>query len=901
MYRQIIISPHEEEINKMIEEISMRVFLKATPYASGYRTDLEIEMTPDFFYKNLYSHSEAANDYISDLCKRMSRDLCKNIILYGYQGCGKTTFIHYMLRELGNIGYRNILINFDAYVDKGNEIKHELVAHLYRAIMNDMTGRDDKVGMYQLNGTKCAVSNKFCEIYNSPENRRIISENFDSWNTYVWLFDKLEYTKILYTSTAEQLNISQKEYEFKLHDYPENDLKVHISKFDINQLMIVIVLWDIAYSLAFQKKNRCCMVFENLDTIYNASALPDFTKQILYFRNNIDSILANIIYEGASLSKMHALYTLIFVMRETTKCEFVDHFVGKVEMYIPTKSMSFLYDMKDIVKQRNLYLHKLECYLLNEGRDISKLKKLEQEIDSVEELLTDPYIANRMFNLFNRSFRVGVEVLSEIIFCSPDTFKDAVHVKNMTQNNDWSMFASRCILFRQVYNKFNAEGYFSIMKNSEYHVEVNHRDYAVNLSRYILLYLNNRQDITKTEEEKENNMVSLDDLFKALLSICEDRNLIINSLWSMYEMRKKQFWGHLITFDDMLTLSKEALDEQLGWVVSGEKNKPYGKVRITTAGFAYLDVLLPHYEYFAARRFDFKSKSLFAYTLDELLMSSPDKSVSMLTYILSEVRQEVRNCSYKLSRFYKYVLCPKDEYYYKNFLDSEFAWKRISKTNGTVVKMLHGERIINSHIGYLDKLRFYCFQLIDDMAREGHLEVNADITHLIRCVMKIQGFKKNFPNIYKIFRDDTESFLILSGGVMDNLTGKIMQGRQKIAVFDEEKQKFFGEIPLDEIAICLKTAFNFIIVDGIKKYIKMFNLINYDDSIASAESMYLISCYSACIFENIEKKQYMDFTTSICRKTGAKIIKKRIKNKEITHRTHYGREMLGNNKRDSKC
>lgn len=404
MFRTTNISPQDEEINKMIEEISMRIFLKATPYASGYRTDLEIEMTSDFFYEHLYSHSKEAEDYISDIWNRMSRDLCKNIILYGYQGCGKTTFIHYMLRELGKRGYRNMIINFDAYVDKGNEIKHELVAHLYRAIMHDMTGRDEGDGTYQLDGKKCMVSKKFCEIFNSPENRRIISENYDSWNTYIWLFDKLEYTRVLYTEPAEVLGLSQEEYNFKLNDYPENDLKKHIANFDINQLMIVIILWDIAYSFAFQKNNRCCMVFENLDTIYNASALPDFTKQILYFRNNIDSILANLKFEGISLSKMHALYTLVFVMRETTKCEFVDHFVGKIEMYIPTKSLSFIYEMKDIVRQRNSYLHQLECYMLNAGKDISKLKELAGEIDAIEELLKDPYIANRVFSLFNSNF-----------------------------------------------------------------------------------------------------------------------------------------------------------------------------------------------------------------------------------------------------------------------------------------------------------------------------------------------------------------------------------------------------------------------------------------------------------------------------------------------------------------
>lgn len=100
-------------------------------------------------------------------------------------------------------------------MDNGNEIKHELVAHFFRAIMRDVTGRDGDNGMYQIHGRKCAVSKKFSEIFNSPENKQIISENYDSWNKYQWLFDKLEYTRTLYSSSAEQFHLSQEEFEAK--------------------------------------------------------------------------------------------------------------------------------------------------------------------------------------------------------------------------------------------------------------------------------------------------------------------------------------------------------------------------------------------------------------------------------------------------------------------------------------------------------------------------------------------------------------------------------------------------------------------------------------------------------------------------------------------------------------
>lgn len=895
----ISMSHQEEEINKMIEQISMRVFLKATPYASGYRTDLEREMTPDFFYQHLYYHSSEAEKYISTLQDRMNRDQCKNIILYGYQGCGKTTFVHYMLREIGE---RSILINFDAYVDKGNEIKHELASHLYRAIMCDVTGRDGREGLYPIEGRICSVSKKFCEVFNSEENRRIISENFDAWSKYIWLFDKLKFTMALYSSTAEQLGFSYEEYKEKKRTYPEKDLKEHIAELDINQLMVMIVLWDIAYSLAFEKNEKCSIVFENLDTIYNASALPDFTKQILYFRNNIDSILAELQYEGASLSKMHSRYTLIFVMRETTKCEFVDHFVGKVEMYIPPQSMSFLYEMSDVVQKRYSYIKELEKYLKDSGKDITKLKRLEHEINQLHQLLLDPYVTTNVFGLFNRNFRVASELLSEIAITAPSTFSDAVSVKKLNTAENWCAYASRCILFRQIFNRFSIEKYFDTLKHSEYHIEVNHKNYSVNLSRYILLYLNNKQGITKTGEEKETLMIPLNDLFQALLSICSDKELIVNSLWNMYEMRKTQFWGHLITFDGMLTVSKSVLKEQLEWVVnSQERGKTFGKVRITTAGFTYLESVLPHFEYFAAKHFRTESKSLFSYTLEEFLSDSPDHTICMLSYVLAEVRQEFENCFYNLSQFYRNALQPYEQYSLRNFPNSEFAWRKVNPQTGYVAKMFHGERIFHAHIGYLDSLRFYCFSLIDQMKKCGYFDVNIDVTKVLKNTLRIHGIKSHIPTIWNLSKSKLKKFIIHSNKKdADDILTQIVKGKQKVEVIYINGDRQFHYIPLEEISEFFKVTLNFIIVDTVTDYIKTLKPKRASDSIAaSSDNIYLVSCYLSCIRERIEKNHYADFVTSICRKTGAEIIKLQIKSKKIRHKTQLGKQILDVNYGDN--
>lgn len=873
---QVPISPEEEEIiSKMIRNITMGAFLKASPFASGQRSRLDLGMSSDFFFDHLYWHSSEAESYLNDIQRRIEQELRKNIILYGYQGCGKTTFVHYMLRRLN---CRNIFINFDAYVDNGNEIKHELVAHLYRSIMRDMTGRDGQDGMYPLYGRKCAVSQKFCEVFNSHENRRIISEKYDSWNCYAWFFDKLKHTMVLYSSTADQVGLSWDAFEKKKDTYPETDLKTHIAQLDINQLMVAIVLWDIAYMLTFEKEDQCCIVFESLDTIFNAAALPDFTKQIIYFRNNIDSILAELQYNGTSLAKMNQLYTLIFVMRETTKCEFVDHFVGRVEMYIPHRSMSFLYEMKDVVRHRNSYLHDLKLHLLNSGEDITDLEKLEEKLTQIENIMEDPYIKDRIFGLFNRNFRVCTEIFSEISFMVPDTYVAAMRVKSM-QGMDWSIsrYASRCILFRQIFNQFSMEGYFDILKSSEYHLEVNRRHYSVNLSRYILLYLNNRQGISRTEEDKENHMVSLKELFEDLLNICSDQKLIVSSLWNMYEMRKTQFWGHLITFDDMLTLNPDVLETQLSWVIKDDLDHKFGKVRITTAGLAYLDLLLPHFEYYAARHFKSYSKSLFAYSLKEFFETQPNQPEQPLTMVLFEVLDEVKDCFYRLSQFYKTALKGIEQYAPKNFLDSNFAWRKINGKTGTVVKMFHGERMIHSHIGYLNTLRTYCFRLVDNAAFQGVFNMDLDLIEPLKKVMGINGTQKSIPTIARMWDKNITHFWVHSIGDQSTTFRRKWVDTRAMYKGESDIRQY---VPVQEISVFLKLFFNITIIDVIKQYIQMIKSAHKDDYIAvSNDSFYLASCYMACIRERIAKKGYTDFLTSIDKQTGDEILSFQLGNK----------------------
>ena len=155
--------------------------------------------------------------------------------------------------------------------------------------------------------------------------------------------------------------------------------------------------------------------------------------------------------------------------------------------------------------------------------------------------------------------------------------------------------------------------------------------------------------------------------------------------------------------------------------------------------------------------------------------------------------------------------------------------------------------------------------------------------------MSIRGFSAYIPIISKLYYNGAECFVLYPETKFDSVARQRMQ---KVKV---KKNEYFPltYVPLNELALCLKASLNYTITSTIVRYIQMHKINHPNDYIvASTENIYLISCYLACINEKIKKERYMDFTTSICRKTGAAIIKSKLKDKKINHRSQYGKQLL---------
>lgn len=92
-----------EKIDLKLQTASLKEYLRADPQQAGEKTALSREMTLPFFFKYFYCHNESADEFINIINYHINAEYKRNIVLYGYEGCGKTTFIHYWMRKK-NIG-----------------------------------------------------------------------------------------------------------------------------------------------------------------------------------------------------------------------------------------------------------------------------------------------------------------------------------------------------------------------------------------------------------------------------------------------------------------------------------------------------------------------------------------------------------------------------------------------------------------------------------------------------------------------------------------------------------------------------------------------------------------------------------------------------------------------------
>ena len=259
----------------------------------------------------------------------------------------------------------------------------------------------------------------------------------------------------------------------------------------------------------------------------------------------------------------------------------------KVSLYIPKQSLTFNYRIDKLMHKKAQYLEKLKNEHPNKFNE--NCEKLLEGVHRIEKILCDDYVTDTIFSLFNNNFRKEFEILADIHVDEDNIFKAYIDLCNIDKECEnkytWPRYASRCILFRNIFDLLNEEGFFTTLKQTDYEKYKDGKRYAINLSRLVLLYLQNSYNKVTEQKSKEWEFISIEVLARDMLKICDDENEIVKALWEMYEFRKTNNWNHLVTFDLLHQVSKESILKQVQAIKTGQYEEiEFGKIRITLAG-----------------------------------------------------------------------------------------------------------------------------------------------------------------------------------------------------------------------------------------------------------------------------------------------------------------------------
>lgn len=647
---------------------SAMYFLKVCPKT----LDQDYGITENYFYNNLYYESDNAKAYIEDIIKTHDEEGRRVYFIVGYKGCGKSTFTN-------NISYKingkKVYIPFDRNKStiKGEMIRNPLLAYIKNSIL------EDKKNNYK-------VSKRFfSKYYSSNVREKFIDPAYEAVaNLFQLIFE---------WSASENKNF--------LHFYEQ--LK-HLS---IENLLLVLYLWVIAKNNMPINGKPLVLLFDNIDAIDDPEDLDLFIKGLFAFTTNIKWLIQNVFPRkiGNSFNNSY----IIVSMRETTFTKVGEkirgeHFADRALDLWGFYDISNCYSVSEIINHRVKFVETL---------DIDT--KIKTDLYNISEIANNNEILP-ISEISNYDYRTSVNLLKSCFDAYKNTleFKDKeLKIKN---------YCLRGIVYRDIFELYNNEGYFTNLRNTEY-IKFNDTKCRINISRLVLEYLANNEILDYTFKNKYHSYVdtsSLKTLKNAFEYICDSKTLA-KAIYGMYNLRNEKYWNHLVTFDGVENLDYNSIEEAL----TGESNSNI-RIRITPAGKQYLAVVVRHFEY-SSIRCPQNDTALF------LCTEKCDDGTYKFEKVITSVIKEVRNRCRVIKEFYEKVVCHnnKEDEFNRNFL--------FRVTSGNV--KYHGELIINEHINYIDSFRrFMCSKLANNCKEQQ--KVNDILIDKIIDYMVILGFKE---------------------------------------------------------------------------------------------------------------------------------------------------------------
>jgi hypothetical protein len=468
------------------------------------------------------------------------------------------------------------------------------------------------------------------------------------------------------------------------------------SNLDLKDIFYLFVFMSLAndynHSINF---NPIIIFIDNLDYIDDFNELKKFTRAIDDFTVDMSETFS--LFKLSAESNVRFGYIdkikIIIAMRETTRASLPkSHFSDAFNTIYETHDVTEWYNKAEVVGKRLEFLENSTC--------LSGAKTDEMKL--IKSIISDSHTKNILFPLFNNNYGSAISAITKIVAENSDIFTEYNEIISTPDSS--IKYGARGILLKFIFDNLctKTDGTESCFRKIGVLDLQDRKSNEVSISRIILAYFSN---YTETRCDNARNCISFQQILNAFKGIFSPDD-IIKYIWNMHEL-KDSIWTHLISFSQ---LEKKKYN---GYSSFNEIDFEQTTLHYSCAGKIYIENISTHFEFFSTRIFKKKYGSLFCKANSE----KNSENEYIFIEIIKGVLQEVKGCCVSLKKFNEKIcreLSYPDPYQTqsKKYFDSPYVCQ-YKKLDGRRSKEYHEDRIINSHIGYIDKFRIYLLNYTD--------------------------------------------------------------------------------------------------------------------------------------------------------------------------------------------
>ncbi len=602
---------------EQLKKASISTLMRMTPYARDEGLIFEKNKKGEkLFFDHFYYESTNSKNIKNKIDDEIYLNATYPILIFGYSGSGKTTFLHSIVK-----GVRNCRI-FDfeqiTNTDDVDCIKNKVLFDIISAI--DMKN--------------------YKEIFNVLY--EFMQQNYSLIGRYL---DNSDIIHNLVYGVIKQINAGNIESEGRFQKF----LRDLFASLTLSQILTLDFLIALSSKVNNRKTYKSYICFDNLDNIPRIERLTDFLRAFVDFYLAAMSFMTE--YKNGKYESIGTAFAYIVTLRETTVFSIASHNYEFFAWDNLKFDFSKTFEKNQIVKKRTEVLKKL---------DFLKHEQMES-IDSIEKFVNNNYLNQYFFDIFNQNYRYSMRTIEIIANNNKQEVKRYNELCSM-KNRNYYLLANG-IIIKLLVNHFNQDGIFSSsLRLLDLHDRNEYRQ--VSISRVILTYLSNEGTGCKFN--------ILLDAFEGIFTADE----VCSTIQLLYDMARGR-WCHLVTFSYE---AKDSLEKQARHYKDDNiQEDEFSTIRITPAGISFLQIISVSFEFYSSRLINMNHFSSSPHRLPLVLNDNLKTNINRKYYfevVIEQVFDSVKKCYQRLVNFDNEIMKKKNFTSFQQYCHSKYVFRK---------------------------------------------------------------------------------------------------------------------------------------------------------------------------------------------------------------------------------